>query len=411
MSMNWYVPSMRGVLGDWVYYSALLGPQHITNRIKPSHEIRESKALEDFLQRTLKPRVSKISQYLTRTDSRFFNSIIVGIFEGLPQWAELDLDKAIEKLGGKTARELKDSLGLLIFTGSEKMFAIDGQHRVEGIKQAYKKNSARIVDDQYPVIFVAHLDTPDGKVRTRRLFCDINKNAVAVSQGDKVVIDEDDPSAIVARRVYATYPPFRKGKEIAVTERKEILEKDGKERFTSLLAIYTVCKRLKKLHRKPRGTSDNAPENLDAFAAVVCEFFDFAIAHETSLGRYFRAKSTTLQAERKNNRSLFFRPVGLEVLARLYAYFVANNRLDKLLYALENFKFNNPGGVFDGVLWSEGKIVASAKAKRSAVGLCLYLLHELKRVEQNKLTATLREVTKRTDYALPTKPAAALFVE
>jgi DNA sulfur modification protein DndB len=131
--------------------------EHICTRIRPSHEIREAKALEDFLQRTLKPRVEKIARYLGKRDSRFFNSIIVGVFDGLPSWAEFDIEKATKKLDGEGLLEVKESVGLLIFEGREKMFAIDGQHRVEGIKLAYKKNPDRIAADQYPVIFLAHL--------------------------------------------------------------------------------------------------------------------------------------------------------------------------------------------------------------------------------------------------------------
>ena len=411
MASDWCLPSLRGVLGDWVYYSTLLKAETIRKRIKPSHRIREAQALGDFLQRKLKPRFNKIARYLDKRDSRFFNSIIVGIFHGLPQWAEFDLGKVSRELVISESGELRESLGLLMFTGNEKMFAIDGQHRVEGIRKAYKSNPDRIREDQYPVIFVAHLETPAGKIRTRRLFCDINKNAVAVSEGDKVVIDEDDLSSIVTRRLYASYRHFKRGKQIAVTERKEVLIQDGKERFTSLLGVYTVCRRLKKLHKKRRETLENAPENVTAFLDIVTRFFDFSITHEPTLDRYFRKKKTTLQAERRRNRNLFFRPVGLEVLARLYAHFASRNKLATLQYALRTFRFLNPEGIFDGILWNAGRIEAPARAKKAAVEVCLYLLDELPPSQETKLIATLREITKNPHYSLPSKqPAPPLAV-
>jgi len=403
MKTAWYVPSLRGVLGDWVYYCALMNAEHISSRIKPSYEIREAKALEDFLQRTLKPRVEKIATYLGRRDYRFFNSIIVGVFDSLPSWAEFDLRKVAQKINGEDLEEVNESVGLLIFTGKEKMFAIDGQHRVEGIKLAYKKNRERIDADQYPVVFVAHLDTPLGKVRTRRLFCDINKNAVAVSEGDKVVIDEDDLCAIVTRSVYANYSPFKGGGEIAVTERKEVLDKEGKERFTSLLALYTVTKKLKRLFRKSRGTLDFEPENVTRFEAIVTDFFDYVLEHEPSLKGYFKQKRTTLSAERAHNRNLFFRPIGLEILARLYVHFSARNALHRLTVGLTRINFQNPGGVFDGILWSQGKISARAKEKTAAVDLCLYMLGELNTNEKQELLVRLREITKNPRYKLPPK--------
>lgn len=402
MNTNWAIPSLRGALGSWVYYSALVKAEKISERIKASHEIREAKGLDDFLQRALKPRVNKIAQYLSKRDSRFFNSIIVGIFDGLPQWVEFDLDKVANTLSIMEPSELQESLGLLVFTGKEKMFAIDGQHRVEGIKKSYQENSQRIAEDQYPVIFVAHLDTPPGKVRTRRLFCDINKNAIAVSAGDKVIIDEDELSAIVTRRVYATYPPFRKGMEIAVTERKEILGKDGKERFTSLLALYTVTKKLKKLFHKKRGTLETEQGNVKNYESIVVGFFDFAIKHEVSLQKYFKQKRTTLEAERKNNRNLLFRPVGLEVLARLYIHFYTRN-LSRLATGLSQIDFSNPGGSFNDILWSKGKIIAGSKEKTAAVELCLYILGEFDVKQSQKLLLKLQEIKRNPAYSLPEK--------
>lgn len=405
MNSQLYIPALRGNLGDWVYYSALLKAKDVSERIKSSHTIRESKALEDFLQRTLKPRVKKITQYLIKRDSRFFNSIIVGVFDGIPDWREFDLTNIHKNLGIniEESQELQENLGLLIFTGSEKMFAIDGQHRVEGIKDAYKRAAQRIGDDQFPVIFVAHIDDQEGKVRTRRLFCDINKNAVPVSQGDKVVIDEDDLSAIVTRKIYATYPHFKNGDEIAVTERKENLIQDGQERFTSILALYTVTKKIKILFRKKRGTLENDKENVNEFFNIVKAFFDFIIEHEPSLNNYFIKKKTTIASERKNNKNLLFRPVGLEVLARIYAYFFRHNLESVLVSGLGKLKFQNPNGTFDGILWSQGKISAGAKEKSAAVELCLYLLGALPKRNESELRDKIAEIKKDPNYKLPSK--------
>ena len=237
MNTTWHAPCLRGVVGDWVYYSTIMTAKQITTRVMAAKEIREAKALDDYLQRDLKTRVRKIAAYLRKRDHRFFSSIILGVFDGLPDWVELDFSALGEKLKITNPKEIEESLGLLIFDGGEKIFAIDGQHRVEGIKAAATADPERLQNDQYSALLVAHRDDALGKIRTRRLFCDINKNAVAVSEGDKVVIDEDELTAIVTRRVYAEYPAFKGGEEIAVTEKKEQLSKDGRERFTSLLAI------------------------------------------------------------------------------------------------------------------------------------------------------------------------------
>ena len=100
---------------------------------------------------------------------------------------------------------------------------------------------------------------------------------------------------------------------------------------------------------------------------IVTDFFDYAISHQPSLNKYFKQQSTTLAEERNRNRNLFFRPVGLEILARLYAHFCTSNSLHKLSVGLERMNFLNPGGIFDGILWSQGRILAGAKEKTAAV--------------------------------------------
>ncbi len=401
MKTLWHTPSLRGVLGKWTFYPALMTADQIAKHVLPAKAIRETKALDDQLQRDLKPRVSKIVRYLKTRDTRFFNAILLGVFDSAPNWIGFDLAPVAAKLDIGDLSEAKASLGLLTFTGAEKIFAIDGQHRIEAIREASRDFSGRIKDDQYSVIFLAHEDSRDGKVRTRRLFCDINIHAVTVSGGDRVIIDEDKGPAIVTRKIYAEYSRFDGGKEIAVTEKIERVTKDGKEYFTSLLAIHTVAKTLKKLFRKPRGTLESAPENIAALQAIVSSFFDFVIEHETSLHRYFVDRKTTPEKERAGNRSLVFRPIGLELLARLYVHFYTQERLPVFKWALENLNWQNPAGVWDGTVWLRGKINPSEKAKTSAVKWILYLLHELPDSEVAKLTADLRELRNDDDYVVP----------
>jgi len=375
--------------------------EQIAKSVMPSKDIRESKALDDYLQRDLKPRVNKIVSYLKARDTRFFNAILLGVFDSAPNWVEFDLGKVAEKLQLGDLSEEQSSMGLLTFSGNEKIFAIDGQHRVEAIKTGHDEFADRLKQDQYPVIFLAHLDNKEGKVRTRRLFCDININAVSVSKGDKAIINEDDLSAIVTRRLFAEYPHFKGGEEIAVTEKIEQVSKDGKERFTSLLALFTVCQKLRKLYKRRRGTAENSPENVADFQKVVASFFDFVIKHEPALHRYFIKQETTPEQERKGNRSLVFRPIGLELLARLYVHFSIHKKLPVLEWALKNLSWKNPGGEWDGTVWSNGKV--ETKPKPTALDFVLYRLAELPAQKETGLRDKLREYRKDPTYELPKK--------
>lgn len=54
-----------------------------------------------------------------------FNALVLAVYDGNPEWSELDV-------------EVEDyrtfSVGVLELTGDEIIFPVDGQHRVAGIK-------------------------------------------------------------------------------------------------------------------------------------------------------------------------------------------------------------------------------------------------------------------------------------
>ena len=95
--------------------------------------------------------------------------------------------------------ETIESLGFLTLRGDENLFALDGQHRLAGIKKAIKDGIDQDPYDDLSVIFVAHQTTKKGLERTRRLFTTLNKTARPVSKGDIVALDEDDAMAICVR--------------------------------------------------------------------------------------------------------------------------------------------------------------------------------------------------------------------
>ena len=395
----WQIPCLRGVIGDWVFYSGLMSAEQIAQRIDLKN-IREAKALEDFLQRKLKDRVKGIAGYLLHRPNRFFNSIVIGVFDALPKWVQFDFAKAARELNMPDVENIEDSLGVLIFDGKEKMFAIDGQHRIAGIKIACEKEREKIGSDQYAVILVAHIDDKQGKIRTRRLFSDINKRAVPVSNGDKVVIDEDELNALVARKLYAEYRHFKHGKLVAVTETEKLAEGDT-EHFCNLLTLYTVNKKLRKLFKKKRGVPEYDLSNVEAFYKIAVSFYDFVIEHEPSYRKYFLTQKTTLAKQRTRNRNVLFRPIGIVLLATLYAHFTLAEKIDVLGEYLDDIKFESPGGVFDRILWNAGRVEAKAENRTAAYKLCLHLLGELETTAQSELVEKLKKITKDSQYALP----------
>jgi DNA sulfur modification protein DndB len=84
------LPCLRGVIGDWVYYSTII-PFAEVHRIDNNHQIKEDKALDNWLQRELSNRVESIKEYLLKEEQRFFNSVVVGVYGEIPDWYSLDI--------------------------------------------------------------------------------------------------------------------------------------------------------------------------------------------------------------------------------------------------------------------------------------------------------------------------------
>ena len=198
------LPALRGIMGDWVYYSSLMDLGELSSRVHYAEEIHKNQALSDMIQRHLKRgRSAQIAEYLKVQPERFFNSLVIAIYGGQPNWHALSdvRSKARSDELTNLKKNIIASVGFLTLRGDENLFALDGQHRLAGIKTAVADGLESDPYDEVSVIFVAHRDTKGGLERTRRLFTTLNKTARPVSKGDIIALDEDDVMAICVRRL------------------------------------------------------------------------------------------------------------------------------------------------------------------------------------------------------------------
>ncbi len=400
------LPALRGVIGDWVYYTSLMSPKTISTWIKSAKDIREAESLNEVLQRDLNDRKFQISKYLLEDPNRFFNSIIVGVYDGLPDWLEFDISKKVEEIGANHDESINESMGLLIFNGDENMFAIDGQHRVAGISIAIeedlkKEEKGRVLkDDIFSVIFLAHIDDVLGRKRTRKLFSDINKNAKPVAKSDKIIIDEEDINAIVTRRIYAEYQYFENGKTIDISSKSNI-DKIDKEHFTNIDNLYRVCTILKNLYKKKKNSVDWDEENIQTLKQVNIDFYDFIINNIKEYSDFFISKQNGLEFYRENNKYLLFRPIGIVLLARLYAYFYKKEKLDLLKLKINKINFVFPESPLNRILWNKGKMEAKSINQNFAFDLILYVLNEYDTSKIEVLQERYRDLIKNETAILP----------
>lgn len=222
------IPAIRGKIGNTVYYCANFSFQQINELVdrKVGNEIYTSKTLKDRLQRSLTDNSGKIKQYILDRDDRFFNALVLAVYDGEPQWTEIRF-------------ELDDNefpnVGILHLNGKEKIFPVDGQHRVEGIKEAIKKNPA-LATETISVILIGHSTSDAGMKKSRRIFSTLNRYAKPVKLGDIIALDEDDIVAIATRELLETHVLFIDDR-IKATNTKSIPVND-KSSFTSLITLY-----------------------------------------------------------------------------------------------------------------------------------------------------------------------------
>lgn len=163
------IPAIRGTLGEKTYYTATFTFEQIAERVKLiDHELHTSKSLREQLQRALTDNHKSIKEYILTQKEHFFNALVLAVYDGDPTWNELEF-------------EFNDiryhSMGFLHLNGKERIFPVDGQHRVEGIKGALKENP-NLKDETITVIFIGHHDDPEGKEKTRRIFSTDRKSVV-----------------------------------------------------------------------------------------------------------------------------------------------------------------------------------------------------------------------------------------
>jgi DNA sulfur modification protein DndB len=246
------IPCLKGKVGDgdeaWFFYTGLMSYKDIAERVKLPKEIdaryKDSQLkLGEWIQRKLAPeRTNRIVEYINNQPQRFFNSLILGIFDGSPYWQEINVTKNIENIQDfdeDVYKYFSETMGVLTLEGDENIFAIDGQHRAIGIREAVKENNSVLLDE-IPVIFVAHKMTEEGIVRTRRLFSTLNRYAKPVDKSEIIALSEDDNCAILTRNIIDKFDLF---KNKILVNKSPSISLSNVESFTNIRTLYYIVER------------------------------------------------------------------------------------------------------------------------------------------------------------------------
>lgn len=175
-SSQFLIPALRCRMGDWIYYVSTMQFHVIVEHVQITHPLADD-IFGIRPELDLENRAEKIAEYLLNEEQRFLNSIVIAVNGGDPEWLSLELLSAEvlpdEDISEEVFHHINSTLGLLRFTGKETLFALNGQHRIEGIQQAIENNK-NLRDEAVSVIFVGHHNSPKGLARTQRLFSNLN---------------------------------------------------------------------------------------------------------------------------------------------------------------------------------------------------------------------------------------------
>lgn len=399
------LPALRAHMGDWAYYVGVMRLSDIAARVSFADEIHKSEALRQMIQRTLDE--SKhgplICKYLLKDRQRLFNSLVVAVYGGAPQWHELAV-RGPEKIDPELdSVDRMGVLGFLTLDGNEKLFALDGQHRVSGIKAAVKQKPA-LGSEEVSVIFVGHETDARGLERSRRLFTRLNRFAKPVRKEEIIALDEDDSVAIITRRFVDEDPVWKNKISLAKTKAMPV----GDQRsITTIGTIYDCLDDYlgwslpgKEWQDFKRTRPSDA--ELKRLMGASQQLWRVLGRGFPSFGQALKSPDTSKimpQVRHAKGGEIIFRPVGLQVMVRTIVSLRKQGRsLAQAVKAIARVRMNLEDAPWAGLLWNTGKrrMLTTGENKKAAHLLLFWLaggnLHKVNGASEERLRVELEGI-------------------
>ena len=373
-------------MGDWIYYPTLMKLKDIAERVNIAKEIYQSETLSDMVQREIKRKRGKeIKDYLLQQEQRFFNSLIVAIHEGDPNWREITHIESNNQLDSEDIPEdVVAGIGILSLNGEEKLFTLDGQHRLIGIKEAVDEDP-ELGEDELSIIFITH--RREEKERSRRLFTTLNKNAIRVSKGEIIALDEDDTMAITVRRLVRENLMFMEDR--ILNNPTDNIPKSNQTCLTTIGNLYdlleilftkiysTSNKRTLKAKKDELTKIRQSDKVLDKHYANTCDYFERLTDSFLPLKEFTDASdsSTVIKKYRHpDGGSVLFRPIGLKILTEIIAVLVKTYPLSDCFRQISKLPTDLTQIPYNGIIWhpTQKKII---RGKTLVKNLLLYMLN------------------------------------
>jgi DNA sulfur modification protein DndB len=385
-------------MGNWTYYATTMRVSEFLDRVGFAVEMRHAERYGDWMQREVRPkRLEQIANYLVDREERFFSSLVVSVYAGAPTWIEFSLldttSLSVDDLTSLEVVTIDESLGLLKLNGEEDLFALDGQHRLGGLREAIRREPARAADI-VSVLFVADR----GIEQTRRLFTTLNRYATKVSPGERVILDEDDAFAIVTRTLIETHPFLMEADRVSSPKQTSLSA--GSVNLTTPLTIYNICDILCSGLRSGKELGDNVTpwtkptltESIRPDERVITGIHSVATKFWTKTAEAFSlaidgASENDLSGEQsqRSEGALIWRPVGQMAFARAVRHIIdaspmrsddaVPDAVNTLCSGIAAQYFSVHDAVWNQLLWNpvKGTVYNGVERQKVAARLLCYL--------------------------------------
>lgn len=387
------IPALRAKIGDWDYYVTTLTFEQVSQFVsKIDENLHKSESLKDLIQRSITQNFISIKEYIINQPSVFFNSLVLAVYDDYPNWQEIEF---------KYNDTETYQMGLLDFPGNHKIFPVDGQHRVEGIKAALKERP-ELKDQRIAAIFIGHKNDNEGKQRTRRLFTTLNRYAKPVSLDDIIALDEDDSVAMITRYLLEEYDLFT-SKRVVYAKQKAI-PTNNKEAITSIITFYQANLELFKVFYEEKFSKRPSQkvvieylkfrpksEDIEAFRDFCIRYWDAFKTELSFINQYVNTTEKSAEAFRNNETggNLLFRPIGLLpfVKSSLLIYQREAKTFEQIFERFNEIDLNISKKPWQSVVWNpiEKKMIMNSDSLTQLLLIYLYADNILTEKELKKL--------------------------
>ena len=366
---------IKARMGDTEYYITKMPAGELVNSVGVAKEMPEwpDMTAEEKMQRECDIRriVEEIVPYVIEDPDHFFSSLIVDIYSGFEDIRFESVEDAVNGIPAAYAVPMK-GMGFITLPGSERLIALDGQHRLLSLRIAIKglmgipagtKNfpsmnalspHPELAKDEVCVILVRHTDT----AKIRKIFNKINKYAKQTSRSDNIITSDDDTFAVIARRLIRDGEPLGKIDGIDLVNWKSNTLSQRSKNLTTLSALYTIAETILK-DRKLASKVLPEEDELEAAYQTIANFWEMSLQKVDAYKTYMELSRSKKPVSTLREENLLLKPVTQMALA--HVALMAQRKGIEWASIVE--KLNRINWSFNNELWFNILVIASANKK------------------------------------------------